>query len=101
MTVQSNVNNFFSYAKKIMFHSLKSLKLSPEVVQENIEIMMELLPLRLHWEPEATFYKLGGIGLLCQLIGVVQEHVYHPGRYVGYRASLGVTFYKLYGEGGL
>ncbi|KAK3101991.1 hypothetical protein FSP39_007955 [Pinctada imbricata] len=58
----------------------KNLKLNPEIVQENIEIMMELLPLRLHWEPEATFHKLGGISLLCQLIGMAPEWNSYPGK---------------------
>ena len=41
----------------------------------------------------ATLYKLGGIGLLCQLIGVVQEHVYHPGRLVSVWRGAGIGLY--------
>ncbi|XP_062610768.1 DDB1- and CUL4-associated factor 1-like [Saccostrea cucullata] len=48
----------------------KALKLTPEIVQENVEIMMELMPVRIHWTPEITCHKLGGIKLLCQLIAL-------------------------------
>ncbi|XP_055999036.1 DDB1- and CUL4-associated factor 1-like isoform X3 [Ostrea edulis] len=48
----------------------KALTLTPVIVQENIEIMMELMPARVNWAPEVTFHKLGGIKLLCQLIAL-------------------------------
>ncbi|KAL3852286.1 hypothetical protein ACJMK2_015948 [Sinanodonta woodiana] len=58
----------------------KPMQLTPEIIQENIELMMEVLPLRLHWQPEATFHKLGGIPLLVQLIAMTAEWNNYTGR---------------------
>ncbi|XP_060078486.1 DDB1- and CUL4-associated factor 1-like [Ylistrum balloti] len=58
----------------------KAIKLSPELVQENVELMMELMPVRAHWAPEATFHKLGGIQLLSQLIAMAPSWNNYPGK---------------------
>ncbi|XP_033745476.1 DDB1- and CUL4-associated factor 1-like [Pecten maximus] len=58
----------------------KAIKLSPELVQENVELMMELMPVRAHWGPEATFHKLGGIQLLSQLIAMAPSWNNYPGK---------------------
>ena len=58
------------------------MKISPELVQENIEFMMEMMPVRQQWQPEATFIKLGGITLLTQLLGMSPEWSSYTGKYV-------------------
>lgn len=58
----------------------KALKLTPELVQENIEIMMELMPIRVHWAPEITCHKLGGIKLMCQLIALAPTWNHFTGK---------------------
>nr|XP_022300005.1 DDB1- and CUL4-associated factor 1-like isoform X2 [Crassostrea virginica] len=58
----------------------KALKLTQEIVQDNIEIMMELMPIRVHWGPESTCHKLGGIKLLCQLIALAPTWNHFTGK---------------------
>ena len=58
------------------------MKLSSQVVTENIELLMELLPLRTQWIPEYTFHKLGGITLLVQLIAMAPGWSNYPGKSV-------------------
>ncbi|XP_037077224.1 DDB1- and CUL4-associated factor 1-like [Pollicipes pollicipes] len=50
-----------------------SLKVTPEAVQENMETMMMLMPLRARWRPVNTLYKLGGIKTLLQIIDISQD----------------------------
>ena len=61
---------------------LQPLKLSPEVIQENVELMMELLPIRQQWTPEAVFNKLGGMQLLCQLLALSSDWSNYTGKLV-------------------
>jgi len=49
---------------------LQAVKVNPDHVQEHIELLMELMPIRQQWLPEATFHKLGGITLLTQLVAM-------------------------------
>ncbi|XP_043216878.1 DDB1- and CUL4-associated factor 1-like isoform X3 [Amphibalanus amphitrite] len=50
-----------------------SLKVTPESVQENMETLMTLMPLRARWRPVNTLYKLGGIKTLLQIIDISQD----------------------------
>ena len=47
--------------------------MTPESVQENMEAMMTLMPLRARWRPVNTLYKLGGIKTLLQIIDISQD----------------------------
>ncbi|XP_041347553.1 DDB1- and CUL4-associated factor 1-like [Gigantopelta aegis] len=58
----------------------KPMKLTPEVIQDNTEVLMELLPLRSNWVPEETFHNLGGIQLLTQLVAMAPEWSNYPGK---------------------
>ena len=60
------------------------MKLSSQVVMENIELLMELLPVRTQWLPEYTFHKLGGITLLVQLIAMAPGWSNYPGKSVSH-----------------
>lgn len=57
-------------------------KLTPPIIAENIELLMELLPVRLLWQPEATFHKLGGLMLLVQLVAMAPEWANYQGKSV-------------------
>lgn len=56
------------------------MKITPDLLQDNIEMMMELMPVRQQWQPEATFYKLGGISLLSQLLGMSPDWNNYTGK---------------------
>ncbi|XP_046327233.1 DDB1- and CUL4-associated factor 1-like isoform X2 [Haliotis rufescens] len=68
----------------------KPLKLTPEVIQDNMELLMELLPLRTHWVPEATFHRLGGIQLLIQLVAMAPDWNNSPGKPETIKSALDV-----------
>nr|KAG5696452.1 hypothetical protein BaRGS_020989 [Batillaria attramentaria] len=68
----------------------KPLKLTPPVVAENIELLMELLPVRSLWRPEATFHKLGGLPLLIQLVAMAPEWANYPGKPETIKSALDV-----------
>ena len=48
----------------------QAMKLSPELVSENMELLLDMMPLRQQWTPEATFHRLGGLPLLTQLVAL-------------------------------
>lgn len=58
----------------------QAIKMSAEHVQENIELLMELMPVRQQWHPEATFHKLGGITLLTQLVAMSPDWGNYTGK---------------------
>ncbi|KAJ8302050.1 hypothetical protein KUTeg_021037 [Tegillarca granosa] len=58
----------------------KAIKLTPEVIQENIELIMDLMPVTFKWAPESTFHNLGGIGLICQLVAMAPEWNNYSGK---------------------
>ncbi|KAH3892821.1 hypothetical protein DPMN_016951, partial [Dreissena polymorpha] len=68
----------------------KSLKLTPELVQDCMELMMEMMPVRQQWTPEATFFKLGGISLLTQLVAMSHDWPSYTGKPETIRAALDV-----------
>lgn len=45
----------------------KASKSSPEIVQEQIELLMEMMPLRAKWAPVDKFVELSGITTLLQV----------------------------------
>ena len=47
--------------------------MTPEAVQEHMETMMTLMPLRARWRPVNTLYKLGGVRTLLQIIDISQD----------------------------
>ncbi|KAI0224040.1 DDB1- and CUL4-associated factor 1 [Lamellibrachia satsuma] len=53
--------------------SYKACKLAPEVIQDNVELLLECLPLRMQWLPVAQLTRLGGITKLMQLIAMAAE----------------------------
>ncbi len=54
----------------------------PEVVQDNIELLLECLPLRMRWDAISQFNKLGGISLLLQLVAMAADWTPYTGKYV-------------------
>ena len=58
----------------------QAMKLSQEAIQENIELLKELMPVRQQWAPEALFNKLGGVQLLSQLIAMSPEWSNYTGK---------------------
>ncbi|XP_076077249.1 DDB1- and CUL4-associated factor 1-like [Mytilus galloprovincialis] len=58
----------------------KPIKVSGEVVQDNIELMMDLMPVRLHWDPELLFHKLGGVVLLTKLLALIPSWSNYTGK---------------------
>lgn len=67
----------------------KAARYSNEAVQENIETLLELMPLRMHWKPVDELQKLDGISLLLKLIGMSYEWNY-SGRAETVRSALDV-----------
>lgn len=51
----------------------KATRYSVETVLENIETLLELMPLRVKWEPVDELLKLGGVPLLLQLVAMSYE----------------------------
>jgi len=43
------------------------------VIQDNVELLLECLPLRMQWLPVAQLTRLGGISILMQLIAMAAE----------------------------
>ncbi|GAB6021466.1 hypothetical protein CHUAL_004070 [Chamberlinius hualienensis] len=64
-------------------------KFSPEVVQQNVETLLELLPPRAPWTPVDEFHRLSGITLLLQLIAIAYDWNY-SGRSETIRCALDV-----------
>ncbi|XP_076447473.1 DDB1- and CUL4-associated factor 1-like isoform X2 [Babylonia areolata] len=68
----------------------KPMKLSSQVVSDSLELLMEFLPVRTQWTPEATFHKLGGVTLLLQLIAMSPSWNSYPGKPETIRNALDV-----------
>ncbi|XP_022253323.1 DDB1- and CUL4-associated factor 1-like [Limulus polyphemus] len=67
----------------------KAARFSSEAIQENIDALMELMPLRMRWQPVDELLRLGGIPLLLQLIAMSYEWNY-SGRAETVRSALDV-----------
>lgn len=82
MTVYHQISmlSLMAFVDNFTFCLHQALKLTQEIVQDNIEIMMELMPIRVHWGPESTCHKLGGIKLLCQLIALAPTWNHFTGK---------------------
>lgn len=65
----------------------KPSKSTPEEVQQNVETLLELMPLRGHWAPVDQLLKLGGITLLLKIIAFAYEWNY-SGRAETVRSAL-------------
>lgn len=51
----------------------KAARYSFETIQENIELILEFMPVRMKWDPVDEFLKLGGVTLLLKLIAMSYE----------------------------
>jgi len=60
----------------------QATKFAPEVVQENVELLLECLPQRHNWRPVANFMRLGGIQLLMELVSMAIEWTSYTGKSV-------------------
>lgn len=67
----------------------KATRFSSEAVLENVETLLELIPLRVKWEPVDELIKLGGVPLLLQLVAMSYEWNY-SGRAETVRCALDV-----------
>ncbi|XP_050398769.1 DDB1- and CUL4-associated factor 1 [Patella vulgata] len=70
--------------------SFRPVKISEELIEENIELLSMFFPIRSHWTPVITFQKLGGIHLLLQLISMAPDWNSYPGRPETVKAALDV-----------
>lgn len=48
----------------------KAARFSPDVIREHVEMLLELMPIRINWKPVDELIKLAGVKLLIQLIAV-------------------------------
>ncbi|XP_076269885.1 lisH and WD40 domain-containing protein mahjong isoform X2 [Rhynchophorus ferrugineus] len=67
----------------------KACKLSPEEIQQNIELLLQNMPFRCHWSPVDQLLKLGGVTLLLKVIAFAYEWNY-SGRAETVRSALDV-----------
>ncbi|XP_030755161.1 protein mahjong isoform X2 [Sitophilus oryzae] len=67
----------------------KACKLSPEEIQQNIELLLQNMPFRCHWAPVDQLLKLGGVTLLLKIIAFAYEWNY-SGRAETVRSALDV-----------
>lgn len=67
----------------------KACKLSPEEIQQNIELLLQHMPFRSHWAPVDHLLKLGDITLLLKIIAFAYEWNY-SGRAETVRSALDV-----------
>lgn len=67
------------YIEELMF---QAAKFSPEVVQENVELLLECLPQRHNWRPVSNFMRLGGIQLLMELVSLAVDWTSYTGKSV-------------------
>lgn len=56
--------------------SYKACKSSPEEIQQQVETLLQNMPLRGHWGPVDQLLKLGGITLLLKIIAFAYEWNY-------------------------
>lgn len=59
-----------------MSEFLQACKLSSEEVQTKVEVLQELMSLRVMWAPVEELHRLGGITLLLQIIAFAREWNY-------------------------
>jgi HIV-1 Vpr-binding protein len=59
---------------------LQATKFPPEVIQDNIELLLECLPNRMSWRPVSDFMRLGGIQLLMQLVAMATDWITYTGK---------------------
>ena len=86
----------------MLYYLQQASKFPPEVIQNNVELLLECLPYRMKWEPFSRFFKLGGISMLLQLVAIAAEWRPYPGKYVGLITSQFVDeqlsfHYNIYG----
>ena len=72
--------SFRDVFQRIYFMVLQAAKYTPEVFTEYMELMLECLPMRVHWKPVADFLKLDGVTLLLQLIAMAAEWHNYTGK---------------------
>jgi len=60
----------------------QATKFSPEVIQENVELLLECLPQRHNWRPVSNFMRLGGIHLLMELVSMAVDWTTYTGKSV-------------------
>ena len=51
-----------------------------DVIQDNIELLLEYLPLRAKWEPVSKLLRLGGATLLLQLVAMASDWNAYTGK---------------------
>ncbi|CAH1785027.1 unnamed protein product [Owenia fusiformis] len=68
----------------------KAAKFSSQTVQDNIELLLDNLPVRAHWKPVDDLLKLGGVKLLVQLIALTPEWNAYTGKAETIRSALDV-----------
>jgi HIV-1 Vpr-binding protein len=69
--------------------SYKACKSSPEEIQQNVEMLLQHMPFRVHWTPVDQLLKLGGVTLLLKIIAFAYEWNY-SGRAETVRSALDV-----------
>lgn len=67
----------------------QACKLSPEEIQQNVELLLQHMPFRCHWAPVDQLLKLGDIALLLKIIAFAFEWNY-GGRAEAVRSALEV-----------
>ncbi|XP_068246230.1 DDB1- and CUL4-associated factor 1 isoform X2 [Palaemon carinicauda] len=58
--------------------SYKAVNVATEVVEENIEHLLEYLPIRARWKPVEQFVSLKGLQLVLQLVAMVLNESFSP-----------------------
>lgn len=68
----------------------KAAKFPPEVIQDNIELLLECLPTRNSYKPVNDFLKLGGVELLIRLLSMSTEANQYNGKVETLRSALDI-----------
>ena len=68
----------------------KASKFPPEVIRDNIDLLLECSPLRMRWDPVSDFIRLGGIHMLLQLVAMAAEWSAYTGKAETIRSALDV-----------
>ena len=61
-----------------------------DVIEENLELLLECMPLRMRWEPVANIVKLGGVKLLMRLVAMAADWNNYSGKAETIRSALDV-----------
>jgi hypothetical protein len=64
----------------IVISVFQSAQYSPDVLLDYTELLLECLPLRMHWKPVSDFIKLDGITLILRLIAIADEWTQYTGK---------------------